>query len=325
MPNLKDCRVLVTPTSYALHDQKLRTKLESEVGDVVYNTTGKPLSSSSLREIIPGIDGYIAGLDMIDRAVIEVAGRLKVIARYGVGLDNIDLTAAKEKGIVVTNTPGANSDSVAELTIGLILSLARSIPMASSLTKAGEWPRMRGVSLNGKVVGLLGFGSIGKSVASRLSGFGCTILAYDTKPDQEYAESLGVKLTTLDEIIQESEFVSLHLPLVPETHAMVNADFLCKMKPEAFLINTSRGEIIDEAALAEALEGGRLRGAALDVFTNQPPEKDNPLLALPQVIATPHTGSHTDGAVNAMGWLALEDCLAVLRGEAPQYPVLTGI
>jgi D-3-phosphoglycerate dehydrogenase len=321
MPNLKDCRVLVTATSYALHDQELRAKLESEVGDVVYNTTGKPLSSSSLREIIPGFDGYIAGLDMVDRAVIEVADRLKVIARYGVGLDNVDLKAAKKKDIVVTNTPGANSDSVAELTIGLILSLARSIPMASSQTKAGGWPRMRGITLNGKVVGLIGFGAIGKSVARRLSSFECTILATDTNPDHEYAQSLGVQLRSLDKIVRESDFISLHLPLLPATREMVNADFLSKMKPEAFLINTSRGEIIDEVALVKALEGGRLRGAALDVFTVQPPGKDNPLLALPQVIATPHMGSHTDGAANAMGWLALKDCLAVLRGEAPQHQV----
>ena len=322
MPDLKDCRVLVTATSYALHDQNLRTKLEAEVGDVVYNTTGKPLSSSSLRKLIPGVDGYIAGLDTVDRAVIELADRLKVIARYGVGIDNVDLKAAKENGIIVTNTPGANSDSVAELTIGLILSLARSIPMANRLTKAGEWPRLRGISLNGKVVGLIGFGSIGKRVARRLNGFECTILAYDTKPDLEYAESIGVNIRTLDDIIRESEFLSLHLPLLPETRELVNADFLSKMKPGAFLINTSRGEIVDETALAKALESGHLRGAALDVFTNQPPEKDNPLLALPQVIATPHMGSHTDGAANAMGWIALQDCLAVLRGQEPQHPAL---
>lgn len=321
MPDLRSCRVLVTPTSYALYDPTLRTELEAEVDEVVYNTSGKPLSSQALREIITSFDGYIAGLDMVDRAVIEVADRLKVIARYGVGVDNIDLMAATERGILVTNTPGANSTSVAELTVGLILSLARSIPMANSVTRAGEWPRMRGISLNDKVVGLIGFGSIGKKVARRLSGFECKIIVYDPAPDHEYAESLGVELCPLDEIIRESEFISLHLPLLPETREIVNGDFLSKIRPGSFLVNTSRGEIIDEAALAEALERGHLRGAALDVFAKQPPGEANPLLALPQVITTPHMGSHTDGAANAMGWSALKDCLAVLREEKPQHPV----
>ena len=321
MPNIKDCRVLVTPTSYASHDPTLRTELEAEVGEVVYNTTGKPHSSSELRELVLGCDGFIAGLDTIDRAVIEVADRLKVIARYGVGVDNVDLKAAKDKGIVVTNTPGSNATSVAELTVGLILSLARSIPIANSAAKAGEWPRMRGVTLDGKVVGLIGFGSIGKKVARRLIGFDCTILVYDPIPDREFAESLAVELRPLDEVIREAQFLSLHCPLLPETREMVNVDFLNQMKPGAFLINTSRGEIVDEAALVEALGSSHLRGVALDVFAKQPPGEDNPLLALPQVIATPHMGSHTDGAANAMGWGALRDCLAVLRGEEPQHPV----
>ena len=322
MPDLRNCRVLVTATSYARHDTKLRTELEAVVGEVVYNTTGKPLSSQALKEIIPGFDGYIAGLDMVDRAVIEAADRLKVIARYGVGVDNVDLKAARERGILVTNTPGANSASVAELTIGLILSLARSIPMANSVTKSGGWPRIGGVSLKSKVVGLIGFGSIGKKVARRLSAFECAILAYDPAPAREYAESLGVELRSLDEIIRESEFISLHLPLLPETREMVNTDFISKIKPGAFLVNTSRGEIIDEVALVEGIKRGHLRGAALDVFAKQPPEEANPLLALSQVITTPHMGSHTDGAANAMGWCALKDCFAVLRGEEPQNPVL---
>ena len=321
MPDLKDCKVLVTPTSYGKYDPALRTLLEAEVGEVVYNTTGRPLTSNQLKELIPGCDGFIAGLDSIDSAVIEVADRLQVISRYGVGVDNVDLHSAMENGIVVTNTPGANSKSVAELTVGVILSLARSIPSANEATKTNQWPRMGGITLAGKVVGLIGFGAIGKEVAHCLAGFNCTVLAYDLVPDWDYAKKLGVELIPLKDIIHQADFLSLHLPLLPETRNMVNAEFLKQMKPGTFLINTSRGGIVEEAALIEALTNGHLRGAALDVFSKQPPEDDNPLLSLPQVIATPHMASHTDGAANAMGWGALNDCLAVLRGEDPLHPV----
>jgi len=322
MTDLRKSRILVTPTSYAKNDPTLRSKLEAEVSEVVYNTTGHPLSSSELMEMITGCNGYIAGLDDIDRNVIEAAHQLKVISRYGVGVDKVDLDAAKENGIVVTNTPGANSVSVAELTIGLIISLARMIPAASEATKNGEWPRMSGLTLAGKVIGLLGFGAIGKNVARRLQGFDCMVIAYDPAYDSATGEDLGVQFRLRDEIISEADFLSLHIPLTSDTQGMVNTAFLRKMKPGAFLVNTSRGELIDEEGLLGALTSGQLRGAALDVFAQQPPGTDNPLLALPQVIATPHMGAHTDGATNAMGWAAMRDCLAVLRGEEPTYRVV---
>jgi D-3-phosphoglycerate dehydrogenase len=322
MANLQTCRVLVTPTSYARYDPTLRTRLELEVGDVIYNSTGRPLTSSELVEMIPGCDGYIAGVDVIDRQVIAAADRLKVIARYGVGVDNIDLSAAKERGVVVTHTPGANSVSVAELAVGLILSLARPIHAASVSTKAGEWPRLRGLSLEEKVVGLIGLGSIGKEVARRLSGFGCVVMAYDPLPDDAFAQANGVQLRPRAEVVREADFLSLHCPVAPETRGMVDAAFLSEMKAGAFLINTARGELVDETALYEALKAGRLKGAALDAFARQPPGADNPLLALPQVIATPHMGAHTDGAATAMGWGALRDCLAVLQGEQPAHRVI---
>jgi len=321
MNDLKSYRVLVTPTSYARNDPKLRIDLEAQVGEVVYNTKGRPLTSDELVQVIPQIDGYIAGLDKIDRAVIGATRRLKVIARYGVGFDGVDLNAAKEKGIVITNTPGANSASVAELTIGLILSLARDIPIAAQETKSGHWPRLSGLSLEGKVIGLLGFGAIGTQVARRLVGFNCRILVYDLYTDREYAQTTAVELVSRDEVVGKSDFLSLHLPLSQETQDLVDSTFIQKMKPGAYLINTSRGELIDELALYAALQSGHLSGAALDVFTQQPPDADNPLLALPQVIATPHMGAHTDGATNAMGWTALNDCLAVLRGEKPKHRV----
>ncbi|HUE99377.1 MAG TPA: phosphoglycerate dehydrogenase [Anaerolineales bacterium] len=319
--NLKECRLLVTPTSYGKNDSRLKSELEAQVGEVIYNPTGKPLSSAEVAKLLPGVDGYIAGLDGIDANAIKPADRLKVIARYGVGVDNVDLSAAKEKGIVVTNTPGANSASVAELALGLMLALARQIPQAVEAVHQGKWPRSAGLSLEDKTVGIMGFGAIGKQLARRLAGFDCRILAFDPFGDAAFAKDNHVDLVTLDEVIEQADFVSLHLPLLPETRCMVNDTFLKRMKKGSFLINTSRGEVIDEDALLRALQSGHLNGAALDAFTVEPPDPKHPLLALPQVIATPHLGAQTDGATSNMGWLAMKDCLAVLKNEEPAFRV----
>jgi D-3-phosphoglycerate dehydrogenase len=288
----------------------------------VYNPYSRPLSSLELQALLPGCDGYIAGLDAIDAAALEAADKLRVIARYGVGVDNVDLEAAARMGITVANTPLANAVSVAELTIGLMLSLARSLPALAQQTKAGGWPRMVGVTLQGKTVGLLGLGAIGKEVARRLRCFRCTVLAHDPKVDEAFAGEHGVALVPVDELLARCDFVSLHLPVLADTRGMVNAAFLSWMKPGSYLINTSRGELVDEHALLEALQTGHVAGAALDAFAQEPPGAENPLLAHPNVIATPHTGAHTDGATNAMGRGALDACLAVLKGEAPAHRVV---
>jgi phosphoglycerate dehydrogenase-like enzyme len=319
--DLKSCRVLVTPTSYGRSDPRVRTELEAAVGEVIYNAFGRPLKSHEVRHLLPGCDGYIAGLDEIDANALEGADKLRVIARYGVGVDGVDLAAAAARSIVVTNTPLANALSVAELTIGLILSLARSIPELIGETRAGRWPRNTGVTLSGKTVGLIGLGAIGKYVATRLRAFDCTVLAYDPAADTAFAAEHGVELAPLEEVVRRADFLSLHLPLLPTTIGMVDAAFLAEMKRGSFLINTARGELIEEAALLAALESGHLSGAALDAFSQEPPRADDPLLKLPQLLVTPHAGAHTDGAVDSMGWGALHDCLAVLRGEPPQFPV----
>ncbi len=319
--DLKEACLLVTPTSYGKNDPCLKTELEDVVGKVIYNPTGKPLTSAEVASLLPGVDGYIAGLDVIDRAALEKADRLRVIARYGVGVDSVDLEAAREKGIVVTNTPGANSVSVAELALGLMLTLARQISEAHQAVQQGKFPRLSGVSMEGKTVGILGLGAIGKQLVRRLAGFDCRILAYDPYADTEFSARNNVVLETLDAVVTQADFLSLHLPVLPETRCLVNTAFLAKMKKGSYLINTSRGELIDEQALLDALKSGHLRGAGLDVFTVEPPEPANPLLHLPNVIATPHLGAQTDGATSNMGWLAMRDCLAVLRGEAPKYRV----
>lgn len=319
--DLSQCRLLVTPTSYAKHDPRLKTDLESVVAEVIYNPTDRPLRSSEVARLLPGIDGYIAGLDTIDRVALQSADRLKVIARYGTGVDNVDLEAARKKGIIVTNTPGANAVSVAELALALILALARQIPEAAAAIHEGKWPRLAGTSLEGKSVGIIGLGAIGKQLARRLEGFDCRIVAYDPKGDTGFARLHHVELQALDDVLGQADFVSLNLPLTPETRGIVNSEFLAAMKPGAYLVNTARGEVVDENALFEALRSGHLRGAALDAFSGEPPDPNHPLLSLRQVIATPHLGAQTDGATNNMGWMALRDCLAVLRGDEPLHRV----
>jgi D-3-phosphoglycerate dehydrogenase len=315
MKPLAECQVLVTPTSYGRHDPELCARLERVVGRVVYNESGKPLTSAQLQARLPGMDGYIAGLDEIDAAAIAAADQLQVIARYGVGFSNVDLAAARQRGILVTNTPGANASSVAELTMLLILSLLRPVERAAAETRLGGWPRLSGYSLEGKTVGLLGLGSIGKEVVRRLAGFDCRLLAYDPVQDGGFARQYGVTYCALAELAAQADILSLHLPVLPETRGLVNADFLARMKPGAWLVNTARGELVDEAALLAALHSGHLRGAALDAFRLEPPGAENPLMQLPQVLPTPHMGAHTDGATNAMGRMALENCLAVLEGR----------
>ncbi len=321
MKDLKSCKILVTPTSYGSQDDSLKSDLEKIVGEVIYNTTGKPLKSEQLRESLVGVDGLIAGLDEIDRKALEAAPDLKVIARYGVGYNNVDLEAASKRDIIVTNTPGANAISVAELTVALILNLLRPIIPAVQGTKGGEWPRYKGFSLAGKTIGLLGLGAIGKETAKRLVGFNCEILAYDVYPDEKFAAEHQIKMSLLEDMLARSDIISLHLPGTPETKEIVNAEFLKKMKTGAWLVNTARGDLIKEEALIQALQTGKLRGAALDVYPQEPPGKENPLLALDQVITTPHMGAHSDSATNAMGRMALDECLRVLSGKKPKYQV----
>ena len=319
---LDQCKLLVTPTSFGRNDPSLKKYLEELVGDVEYNETGLPLPAAELSARLEGVDGLIAGLDEITRDVIAGADDLQVIARYGVGVDNVDLEAARERGVAVTNTPGANAGSVADLTVALILALLRNLVTAVNAAREGGWPRLGGTGLEGKTVGLIGFGEIGQAAARRLQGFGCRTAAYDVAPQKKAAARLGVELLSLDEVVGGSDILSLHCSLVEATRGMVDADFLGRMKDGAWLINTARGELIDEAALLEALESGQLQGAALDVFREQPPAPDHPLLHHERVLVTPHMGAHTDLAKNEMGWGSVRNCLAVLQGEQPPNPVV---
>jgi D-3-phosphoglycerate dehydrogenase len=321
MKRLHECCVLVTSTSFGQDDPSLRFELENQVGQVRYNPQRRPLKSAELQALVQDVDGLIAGLDEIDAAVIQAAPALKIIARYGVGVDRVDLSAATRQGVIVTNTPGANSAAVAELAIGMLLALARKLCLADRAVHNGEWPRLSGTGLHGKTAGLVGLGAIGRLVASRLAAFGCQVLAYDPYVGSDVSASCQASLVSLDELLERSDFVSLHVPVTPETRGLVNASFLRRMKPGALLINTARGELVDEADLFDALQQGSLAGAGLDCFTQEPPAAGHPLLNLPNVLLTPHSGSHTDEATSAMGRMALEACLTALGGQRPDFIV----
>src|SRR5256714_1462214 len=224
----------------------------------------------------------------VTRELIAAAPRLKVIARAGTGVDNVDVTAASDRGILVMNAAGANSISVAELALALMLALSRAIPTADASMKKGVWDKKRltGVELRGKVLGIVGFGRIGREVAARARGFGLEIIAHDPFIPVRAAETIGVPLVTLDDLLAKSDYISLHLPSLPETRHLLNAERLSKCRRGVRIVNTARGELIDEAALAAAIESGHVAGAGLDVFETEPPTDDR-LTKLPQVIATP--------------------------------------
>ena len=321
MKPLKDCKILVTPTSFSRYDYSLAKKLENTVGSVIYNNTGKPLSERELIPLVADIDGFIAGLDDITSNVIKAAKNLKVIARYGTGVDRVDLKAAKEAGIYVTNTPGANSVSVAELAIGLAITAARNILEGNNGIKKGTWPRLSGTTLSGKTFGIIGLGSIGKEVAKRLRAFGLKLIAYDIFFDKEFLKEYRIESVDLKSLFSKSDFISLHIPVSGDTVNIINRESLARMKKGSILINTARGELVDEDALYESLVSGHLKAAALDAFKKEPPDEDNKLLSLSQIITTPHIGAATDNASDEMTKISIDECLAVLRGKKPKYIV----
>jgi D-3-phosphoglycerate dehydrogenase len=238
----------------------------------------------------------------VTRDLLNAAPRLRIVGRAGTGVDNIDMTAASGRGILVVNAPGANSISVAEEAVALMLSLARKVPAADQAMKNGKWEKKKflGSELRGKTLGIAGLGRIGQEVAIRARSFGMKIIAHDPYLSKEIASSLGVELLTLDELCQRADYLSLHLPSTPETKHLFNDERFAKVKPGIRIINTARGELIDEAALKRALESGSVGGAGLDVFEKEPPA-DWSLAQMPSVVATPHIAASTEEAQELVG------------------------
>ena len=270
---------------------------------------GQQLEEDDLIPILNDYDGILAGDDLLTRRVLESSPRLKVISKWGIGIDGIDLEAAEELGVGVFNTPGVFGEELADYAMGFIHMLARRQHEVSQKVKAGVWHRVRGVSLAGRVLGVVGLGSSGVALARRAEAASMSVVGYDI--DQQRTVP-GGDFVTFDELLRRSDVVSLHLPATRESKNLIDASSIARMKDGAWLVNTSRGAHVDEQALYEALSSGKLGGAALDVFQKEPVSRDNPLLQLDNVIAGSHNGSNTEEAVGRTTWLAVDNLMSGL-------------
>jgi len=286
-----------------------------------------PPPAEMLRQKVTGLDGLLCMLtDPIDEALLEAAGpQLKVISQMAVGYDNIDVAACRQRGIPVGHTPGVLTEATADLTLALLLGTARQLAPAAEAVKAGQWQTwlpmgFAGPDVYGSTVGLFGMGRIGLAVARRLTGFNVRLL-YHNRTTSPEAEEVGAEYVSLDDLLHESDFVSLHCPLTPETRGLMNAARLQKMKRTAILINTARGEVVDQPALIEALQAGIIAGAGLDVTTPEPLPVDSPLLQLPNVTVLPHIGSASIATRTKMAVIAAQNLLAGLRGDKLPHQV----
>jgi D-3-phosphoglycerate dehydrogenase len=313
--------VLATPRSSFEEGREAWELLKAAGAEVVPSPVDRPLQEDELARLLGDFDALVAGVDRVGRRALEAGRpRLRVVARNGIGVDNVDIAAATQLGIWVTNAPGVNADSVADFTFALLLALVRHVPEADRAVRAGGWPRLVGVELHGKCLGLVGFGRVGQRVAQRARGFGLRVLAYDPQPDRHAAASLGVELVNFHRVLQEADFLSLHLPLLPETRHLLGEAELRRMKPTSYLVNTARGGVVDEQALARALREGWIAGAACDVFEEEPP-RSSLLLQAPNLLLSPHMASHTREAMARAFRVAAENVLAVLQGRRPPNAV----
>lgn len=313
-------KVLIAARSFS-RSPEAKAVLEEQGYELILNPHDRPLEEAELMEMIKGVDALVAGNDAVTSAVIAAGvPNLKIIAKHGVGYNNIDVNAAKNYGIPVTVTPGANSKSVAELAFGLMLAVARGIPRMDCSVRAGSWDRITGHELGGKVLGIIGMGNIGGELAKRAVGFDMKIIAYDVFPKQEFIDKYGVAYLPLPEVIAQADFLSLHAPSTHETIGMINQKTLSSMKRSAFLINTARGDLVVEDDLYQALSEGVIAGAALDTFSKEPLTESN-LFDLKNIVVIPHAGAATHEAVIRTGLMGAEEVVRVLSGHPPQYAV----
>jgi len=281
-------------------------------------------SAAAVKESIADVDGVIVRVAPMDREILAAARKLKVIGKHGVGTDNIDIRAATELGIAVCNTPEANSEGVADLVMGLMLALSRRILECDRFVRAGGWSdkdSLMGHELWGSTLSIVGVGRIGSRLAHKCrAASDMKVLAYDPYVSHEAMAARGItKVETVDDLMPVADFVSIHTPLTPSTRGMIGPRQFDLMKRSAFLVNASRGPVVNEAALVEALQEKRIAGAALDVFEKEPPDRDNPLLKMDNVILLPHMGGASHESMERMATHSAAEVLAVLRGERPKY------
>lgn len=309
-----DIRILITAPGFARDDSEPVDMMRARGWTLDFNETGYMLERQELMSRIAEVDGVLLGTEKVDREILDAAHRLKVISRYGVGLDNVDVACAREKGIQVLNAAGANATAVADMAVTMMLMLSRGSLKLDSQVRSGDWTEPVGIELEGKLLGIIGFGNIGAQVAKRVKGFGMRVIAYDAFRNEKLAAEAGVMYADeLDELLAQADYITLHVPHTAQTHHMIGKAQLDIMKRSAILINTARGGIIDEAALADALQAGRLGGAGLDVFEEEPLPVDSPLLKCPRTVFSPHTAADTYESARKVSLATVRNLIKVLQ------------
>ena len=301
-------KILTTPRSYGRNMPELFEQLEAAGYEVVRNSTGGILEKEQMKALIADCSGIIVGVDPLDAEVLSCAPRLRAIAKYGVGVDNIDLDYCKAHGIKVSRTVGANSEAVADYAMTLIMAVARKAVMIDRKCRGRDWSKISTRDVSGATLGLFGLGAIGKHVAKRAQGFGMKVLAFDPYWPEEYARENNIIRADAETIFREADFISLHLPLMESTRNFVGEKEIAMMKRDAVIINTARGGLIDEAALLKALKEGRIYGAGIDAFAQEPPE-DPAWFELDNVVIGSHCAASTTGATRNMGRMATQNIL----------------
>jgi D-3-phosphoglycerate dehydrogenase / 2-oxoglutarate reductase len=309
-------KILVTPRSLTLDGDASLGLLEHAGYEPVFCSRGRMPEEEELLHLLPGCVGWIAGVEKISERVLAAANGLKAISRNGTGVDSIDLSACRKLGIRVLTADGANARGVAELAVSLLLSLARSVPFSDAVLKAGRWERTLGTELEGKTLGVVGCGRIGKLVARICIALGMTVIAHDARPDESFAPSPSFRFAGREAVLQESNCVSLHCPHTPGDEPLVNTGALKAMRRGVLLVNTARAGLVDPEAVLAALEEGRLGGYATDVFPEEPPTFQ-PLHAHRKVVLTPHLGGYTAESVGRATRMAVDNLIRAL-GEATE-------
>lgn len=309
-------KIVVTPRGFAKCGIENAKIMEAAGFDVVYNDTGLAYTQEEFCKVTEGADGVIVGVETVDRDYIDSHPTLKAVVKFGVGTDNIDVEYCKEKGIFVGRTVGSNARSVAETAISFVIADSKNLYNSIANTREHGWAKMTGYEIQGKTIGIIGFGAIGKEVAKMAWGLGMRVLAYDVCDIcPEMIEKFNVEVASVEEIIKRSDFLSLHMPLTHETKNMISSKELNQMKSNAVLINTARGGIVNEADLYGALKNKVIKAAYFDVFTCEPPREEEPLLTLPNFYLTPHIASRSKEAEKNTADIATKVILEALKNK----------
>lgn len=314
-------KVLIGPAQLAGLDAGFVHVLKNAGFELVFPKKRLQMTEEELDEQLAGVVATIAGSEPYTRKVVSNHPQLRVVARAGVGYDAVDCQVCTEKGVAVTITPNTNQDAVAEHCFAMMLALAKNLINQHQGTVANKWPRQTTLPLRGRTLGIAGLGRIGKAVALRGQCFGMKLLAYEPFPDHAFAQKVGLTFVPLDRLIAESDYISLHVPMSPESRQMIRKETIAKMKPTAFLINTSRGGLVNEPDLLEALQSKRIAGAGLDVFENEPPG-DHAFFKLDNVVVTPHAAGVDLQSRDDMALSAAEAIVSFSKGEWPTEKVV---